>query len=48
MATGWTLSSRWEEMKEAREKLIQGLLISDGTYINVPLGNVVTLRIIWN
>lgn len=25
------------KMKEAREKLIQGLLISDGTYINVPL-----------
>ena len=25
------------EMKEAREKLVQGLLISDGTYINLPL-----------
>jgi hypothetical protein len=25
------------EMKEAREKLVQGLLISDGSYINLPL-----------
>jgi tetratricopeptide (TPR) repeat protein len=25
------------EMKEAREKLVQGLLISDGTYVNFPL-----------
>jgi tetratricopeptide (TPR) repeat protein len=24
------------EMKEAREKLVQGLLISDGSYINLP------------